>query len=65
MEKRMEPSVMLAAALLFEYPQMTVEKVVRLLALGLYEIDGAECAETKRSAQRHAELKSDTVFVGR
>ncbi|WP_342617689.1 hypothetical protein [Rhodoferax sp. GW822-FHT02A01] len=65
MDKRLESAAIIAAALLREYRQPTTEKIVELLVQSLHAVDEAVSAENKRSAQKHAALKSNTVIVRR
>jgi hypothetical protein len=65
MEKRLESAAIIAASLLRDYSQPSTEKIVELLAQSLRAIDDAVNAESKRLAQKHAELKSGTVVIRR
>jgi hypothetical protein len=65
MEKRLESAAIIAASLLRDYSQPNTEKIVELLAQSLRAIDDAVNAESKRLAQKHAELKSATVVTRR
>jgi hypothetical protein len=65
MEKRLESAAIIAASMLRDYSQPSTEKIVELLAQSLRAIDDAVNAESRRLAQKHAELKSGTVVMRR
>jgi len=57
----MQAAATIVAALLRDYPKPSTEKIVELLVQSLDAIDEAVSAENKRSAQKHAALKMNTV----
>jgi hypothetical protein len=65
MDKRLESAAITTAALLRDYPQPTTEKIVELPVQSLEAVEEAVSAENKRSAQKHAALKANTVVVRR
>jgi uncharacterized protein with PIN domain len=65
MDKRLESAAIITAALLRDFPQPTTEKIVELLVQSLEAVEEAVSAENKRSAQKHAALKTNTVVVRR
>jgi hypothetical protein len=64
-EKRLESAAIIAASLLRDYSQPSTEKIVELLEKSLRAIDDAVNAESKRLAQKHAELKSGNLVIRR
>jgi hypothetical protein len=63
-KKRLESAAIIAASLLRYSSHPSTKKILELLAQSLRAIDDAVKAESKRLAQKNAELKSGTVAIG-